>query len=157
MVVSCDIPVQVWMLFSTAPNLRGLFWKGIGPPGPLAPCRSISIRPTALRHIIHCLPLITVWKYQGQGSHIPLGASVGVLALRACVCHCLQCAECSSHDGLGYQGKRWIPQHFFPLCSSRTAHPWPAAGSTPVLGVQMVCEEPLGKYRERVAALIVSV
>lgn len=99
------------------------FGKGIGPSGPFAPRCSIFIRPTALRHIIHCLPLITVWKYQGQGSRIPLGVSVGVSALRACACHCLQCWECPPYDGVASQGKCWIPLHFFPL-AHHVLHPF---------------------------------
>lgn len=116
MVASCDIPVQVWMLFSTAPNLQGLFWKGIGPSGSFAPCCSISIRPTALRHIIHCLPLITVWKYQGQGSCIPLGASVGVLALCACMCATVSNVQNVPHmRDWGIKGSAEFHSTFFPL------------------------------------------
>lgn len=119
MVASCDIPVQVWMLFSTAPNLQGLFWKGIAPSGPFASCCSISIRPTAPRHIIHCLPLITVWKYQGQGSRIPLGASVGVLALCACVrvCATVSNAQNVPHmtDWGGIKGSAEFHSAFSPL------------------------------------------
>lgn len=31
---SCDIPAQVWVLFSAAPNLQGLFWTSRRPPRP---------------------------------------------------------------------------------------------------------------------------
>lgn len=129
---SCDIPAQVWALFSMAPNLPGLFWTPHRSPRPPYP---VSL----YLHLTNCTlshNTLSAFNYCLEVSGLRVTHSTGSLRVQVCavmsVRDCLDSMRSVSFVWrLEYWGKCWIPQHFFSPCSSRIAPPWPATTSAP--------------------------
>lgn len=157
---SCDIPVQVWVLFSMAPNLRGLFWTSHWSPRSPYPM-SLYLHPTncTLSH-----NTLSAFNYCLEVSGLRVAHSFWSLCVHVCaVCVCtwlsrLKCAECPLYDGRSIEGSAEFHGAFSP-CSSRIAHPWPATTSAPRTHFRRAngSQGATGKHRECVGAVIASV
>lgn len=142
---SCDIPAQVWVLFSVAPNLQGLFWTPHRSPGPPYP---VSL----YLHLTNC-PLshntLSAFNYCLEVSGLRVTHSIGSLWVRVCsvrVCDWVarlnvQRVLCMT---LGVLKEALNSTALFPL----SHHVWHTLDLQlhqrlgPVLGVQMVRKEP---------------
>lgn len=78
---SCDIPAQAWVLFSSAPNLQGLFWTSHWSPRPLC--------PMALhRHLTNCTlshNTLSAFNYCLKVSGLKVTHSIGSLCVHVWV------------------------------------------------------------------------
>lgn len=99
----CDIPAQVWALFSTAPNLRGLFWTCIG-------LRGLLYATSLHLDLTNCSPshnTLSAFNYCLEGSGLRVTHSTGSLrgsVGAACVRVSIECAECPLYDDRGIEG-----------------------------------------------------
>lgn len=149
----CDIPAQVWALFSTAPNLRGLFWTCIG-------LRGLLYATSLHLDLTNCSPshnTLSAFNYCLEGSGLRVTHSTGSLCGSvgaACVRVSIECAECPLYDDRGIEGSAEFHCAFSffispPPRSSRIAQPRPQC--------KWLREQPPGKYHECAGAVIVSV
>lgn len=129
---SCDIPAQVWVLFSMAPNLQGLFWTSHwSPRSPYSVSLYLHLTNCTLSH-----NTLSAFNYCLEVSGLRVTHSVGSLWVHVCACMCAcasvsaQCAECPLYDDWSIEGSAEFRSTFSP-CSSRIAHPWPATTSAP--------------------------
>ncbi len=157
---SCDIPAQVWVLFSMAPNLQGLFWTSHWSPRPPYP---VSL----YLHLTNCTlshNTLSAFNYCLEVSGLRVTHSVGSLCVHVCAVRVrarvsrlnMQNVLCMT---TGVLREVLNSTALFPLAHhvSHTLDPRLHQPLGPVLGVQMVCEEPPGSTENVLGAAIASV
>ena len=154
------IPAQVWVLFSVAPNLQGLFrtshWS---PRSPYSMCLYLHLTNCTLSY-----NTLSAFNYCLEVSGLRVAHSSGSPCVHVCtVCQRtrvsrLKCAECPLYDGRGIEGSAEFHCTFSP-CSSRITHPWPATLSAARTCFRSVnrSQEATRKPRECVGGVIARV